>query len=123
MWIHRLGSICWNEWGRLSHFAQPVSYGCRAVRIVDGLQQGKRQRHHLLDPRTGEPAQTDLWSVTVVADRCEQVEVAAKVAFVLGSKEGVTFLRDRQLAGLLIRVDGTWEATDAWPVQLMVEQV
>jgi FAD:protein FMN transferase len=86
-------------------------------------QQGKRQRHHLLDPRTGEPAQTDLWSVTVVADRCEQVEVAAKVAFILGSKEGATFLRDRQLAGLLICQDGTWEATEAWPVQLMVEQV
>ena len=86
-------------------------------------QQGKRQRHHLLDPRTGEPAQTDLWSVTVVADRCEQVEVAAKVAFVLGSKEGATFLRDRELAGLLIHEDGRWEATDAWPVHLMVEQV
>lgn len=86
-------------------------------------QQGKRQRHHLLDPRTGEPAQTDLWSVTVVADHCEQVEIAAKVAFILGSKEGATFLRDRQLAGLLICVDGTWEATDAWPVHLMMEQV
>lgn len=85
-------------------------------------QQGERQRHHLLDPRTGEPAQTDLWSVTVVADLCEQVEVAAKVAFILGSKEGATFLRDRQLAGLLIHVDGSWEATDAWPVHLMVEQ-
>ena len=85
-------------------------------------QQGKHQRHHLLDPRTGEPAQTDLWSVTVVADRCEQVEVAAKVAFVLGSKEGATFLRDRQLAGLLVHVDGRWETTDAWPVHLMVEQ-
>ena len=86
-------------------------------------QQGKHQRHHLLDPRTGEPAQTDLWSVTVVADHCEQVEVAAKVAFVLGSKEGATFLRDRQLAGLLIHRDGTWEATADWPVHLMVEQV
>ena len=25
-------------------------------------------------------------------------------------------------AGLLVHVDGRWEATDAWPVHLMVEQ-
>jgi len=30
--------------------------------------QGQTLRHHLLDPRTGLPAQSDLWSVTVVAD-------------------------------------------------------
>jgi thiamine biosynthesis lipoprotein len=40
--------------------------------------QGQTLRHHLLDPRTGLPAQSDLWSVTVIADRCEQAEVAAK---------------------------------------------
>lgn len=85
-------------------------------------QQGKQQHHHLLDPRTGASAQTDLWSVTVVADHCEQVEIAAKVAFVLGSKEGKAFLSDHGLAGLLIHVDGRWEATDGWPVHLMVEQ-
>ncbi len=85
-------------------------------------QQGGQQRHHLLDSRTGEPALTDLWSVTVVADRCEQVEVAAKVAFVLGSKEGAAFLQAHRLAGLLIHTDGTWETTDGWPAQLMVEQ-
>src|SRR6266566_9263481 len=50
--------------------------------------QGNTLRHHILDPRTGLPAQSDLWSVTVVADRCEQAEVAAKVAFILGSKSG-----------------------------------
>ena len=85
-------------------------------------RQGKHQRHHLLDPRTGESAHSDLWSVTVVADHCEQVEVAAKVAFVLGSKEGAAFLRDHRLAGLLIHTDGTWEATEGWPAHLMMEQ-
>ena len=78
-------------------------------------------RHHLLDPRTGLPAQSDLWSVTVVADRCEQAEVVAKVAFILGSRPGADFLRKHRIAGLLVREDGTWETVEPWPTHLMEE--
>ncbi len=81
--------------------------------------QGQTLRHHLLDPRTGLPAQSDLWSVTVVADRCEQAEVVAKAAFILGSKQGADFLRRHRIAGLLVHEDGTWETVEPWPVHLM----
>ncbi len=110
--------------GKGTFWSMPLRRGAMATSGIARRhwQQGKQQRHHLLDPRTGEPAQTDLWSVTVVADRCEQVEIAAKVAFILGSQEGKAFLSEHGLAGLLVQVDGAWEATDAWPVQLMVEQ-
>ncbi|HZO71003.1 MAG TPA: FAD:protein FMN transferase [Ktedonobacteraceae bacterium] len=81
--------------------------------------QGSTHRHHLLDPRTGLPAQSGLWSVTVTADRCEQAEVAAKVAFILGAQEGSGFLRKHQIAGLLVYEDGTWEGVEPWPVYLM----
>jgi thiamine biosynthesis lipoprotein len=83
--------------------------------------QGNTLRHHILDPRTGLPAQSDLWSVTVVADRCEQAEVAAKVAFILGSRPGADFLRRHRIAGLLVHEDGTWEAVEPWPIDLMEE--
>ncbi len=83
--------------------------------------QGNTLRHHILDPRTGLPAQSDLRSVTVVADRCEQAEVAAKVAFILGSRFGADFLRRHRIAGLLAHEDGTWEAVEPWPMHLMEE--
>ncbi len=83
--------------------------------------QGNTLRHHILDPRTGLPAQSDLWSVTVVADRCEQAEVAAKVAFILGSRSGADFLRRHRIAGLLVHKDGTWETVEPWPIHLMEE--
>jgi thiamine biosynthesis lipoprotein len=83
--------------------------------------QGKTLRHHILDPRTGLPAQSDLWSVTVVADRCEQAEVAAKVAFILGSGPGADFLRNHRIAGLLVHEDGMWETVEPWPAHLMEE--
>jgi thiamine biosynthesis lipoprotein len=84
-------------------------------------QQGIKRRHHLLDPRTGLPVQSDLWSVTVVTDRCEQGEVAAKVAFILGSRQGADFLRRHKIAGLLVRKDDSWETVEPWPVHIMEE--
>ena len=63
-------------------------------------------RHHLLDPRTGMPAETGLVQVTVVAASCAQAEVAAKASLLLGPDRGSEFLRDRRLAGVLIDING-----------------
>ncbi len=68
------------------------------------LQHG-RPRHHLVDPRSGEPARTDLRAATVVAATCRQAEVAATVAMLLGSVAAEPFLRERGLTGILLTDD------------------
>ncbi len=110
--------------GRVRFWTIPLRQGAVATSGIAHRhwRQGQTLRHHLLDPRTGLPAQSDLWSVTVVADRCEQAEVAAKVAFILGSQQGADFLRRHRIAGLLVREDGTWETVEPWPVELMEEE-
>jgi FAD:protein FMN transferase len=45
------------------------------------------QRHHLIDPRTGEPAITDWLSLTVIAAHACEAEVFAKALFIGGPKE------------------------------------
>lgn len=85
-------------------------------------KQGSQRRHHLLDPRTGLPADNGLWSVTVVAARCEQAEVAAKVAFLLGREQGSQFLCRHGLAGLLIQEDGIWTTAGSWPRGAMLQE-
>jgi len=109
--------------GRDRHWSIPLSRGAVATSGIARRhwKQGNTLRHHLLDPRTGLPAQSDLWSVTVVTDRCEQGEVAAKVAFILGSQEGAAFLLKHHIAGLLVLEDGSWISVDPWPVELMQE--
>jgi len=109
--------------GREQFWTIPLHHGAVATSGIAHRHwwQGNTLRHHLLDPGTGLPAQSDLWSVTVVADRCEQTEVAAKVAFILGSRSGADFLRRHRIAGLLVREDGTWETVEPWPAQLMEE--
>lgn len=78
-------------------------------------RQGAFVRKHILDPRTGMPAETGLWSVTVAAERCTQAEAAAKAAFILGPREGARFLDERKLAGLFALEDGSWQTAGDWP--------
>ena len=49
--------------------------------------QGERARHHLIDPRTGEPAETDWLIVTVFAPHADMAEVFAKALLIAGSRE------------------------------------
>lgn len=84
-------------------------------------QQGTQMRHHLIDPRTGESAQSGLWSVTVAAARCEQAEVGAKVAFLLGARAGEAFIMQHSLTGLLVSEDGSWTTAGSWPTGIMKE--
>lgn len=70
-------------------------------------RQGAVERHHIIDPRTGAPAETDLLSVTVAAPSVAEAEIAAKAALILGSAAGLSWLQARPwLAGLLVRDDG-----------------
>ena len=70
-------------------------------------QRGGRWYHHIIDPRTGHPAITDVVSATIVAPTTSQAEVAAKVALILGSDDGLAWLEARsELAGLLVLEDG-----------------
>lgn len=63
--------------------------------------------HHLIDPRTGAPAKTDLISVTVIAPRLPDAEIYAKVALILGEKKGMAYLLAQpNVAALLVTNTG-----------------
>ncbi len=77
-------------------------------------RRGGVRLHHLIDPRTGLPVENGVWSVSVAASRCEQAEVAAKAAFVLGPEAGGRFLDANGLAGLFILEDGREIEVGPW---------
>ncbi|HEX7620222.1 MAG TPA: FAD:protein FMN transferase [Anaerolineales bacterium] len=56
-------------------------------------KQGDLQRHHLIDPRTGEPALTDWLSVTVIASHAYEAEVFAKALLIGGPHESEEIAR------------------------------
>lgn len=71
-------------------------------------------RHHLIDPRTGLPAEGPVRSVSVAAPTCAQAEVAAKAAFLLGPDAGSRFLGQRALPGLFLLSDGSEYRAGPW---------
>lgn len=70
--------------------------------------QGGQVRHHLIDPRTGEPAQTDWLSVTVIAPQITTAEVYAKALLIGGEGQAEELAAQHpELAYFVIRFDGT----------------
>ncbi len=70
-------------------------------------QQEGEWRHHIIDPRTGSPANTDVLAATVVAPTACTAEIGAKVCMLLGSAEGLEWLETQpSLAGLLALENG-----------------
>jgi thiamine biosynthesis lipoprotein len=51
--------------------------------------------HHLIDPRTGLPAVSDLSEVSVHAPTATDAEIFAKVALLLGSRDAPAWLGPR----------------------------
>ena len=63
--------------------------------------------HHLIDPRTGMPAKTDLAEVSVVTDTGLRGEVYAKTAILLGAAAGSAFLDARGVHYAAVPAVGT----------------
>ncbi len=70
-------------------------------------QRGGVMQHHIIDPRTRRPAQTDLLTVTVVAPTATQADLHASVALLLGANHGWRYLTAQcDAEGLLVCADG-----------------
>jgi thiamine biosynthesis lipoprotein len=70
-------------------------------------QQNGRAAHHLIDPATGQPADTDGLTVTILADDAAQTEAWATATLVAGSNAGMDALLDADLAGLMVLKNGS----------------
>jgi FAD:protein FMN transferase len=87
----------------------PVGFGSTTVLLKDlgaatsgtgGRRWGERL-HHLIDPRTGVPSDTDLTTVSVLAPTGAEAEVLAKTGLLLGRAAGARFLDERSLGSYL----------------------
>lgn len=86
---------------QLTNHALATSGNYRNLVEVDG-----RKVHHTMDPRTGEPAVTDVASVSVVAPTCREADSLATAVMVLGATEGLALLERRSDVEGLVLVSG-----------------
>jgi thiamine biosynthesis lipoprotein len=67
---------------------------------------GAETRHHLIDPRTGEPSDSDLLRVTVAAPTAVEAEVLAKAFFLAGEHAAAAEADALGVPALLVTADG-----------------
>ena len=84
-------------------------------------QRNGQTMHHLIDPRTGQPSDSDLHTVTVLADTAEEAEVSAKTVLMLGTQAGAGWLKRQDLRGLLIDRRGREHSVGTLPIYTMLE--
>jgi FAD:protein FMN transferase len=64
-------------------------------------------QHHIIDPFTDQPAESDLLTVTVIAPNAMEAEAAAKAIFILGGRLGLEWVEAHpNFAALLIFDNG-----------------
>ena len=64
-------------------------------------------QHHIIDPYTGQPAETNVMTATIVAPTVMEAEAAAKAVVILGGEEGLKWIEaDPALAGIVVLENG-----------------
>jgi thiamine biosynthesis lipoprotein len=76
--------------------------------------RANRPVHHIIDPRSGSPAQSDVATATVIAADAAYAEAGAKVAVILGVHEGLTWLSARGLPALIVDHAGHVHTNEYW---------
>ena len=77
-------------------------------------RSGDAELHHIVDPRTGRPADTPWRTVTVAAASCVDANVASTAAVVLG-ETAPSWLAERRLPARLVARDGRTVRVAAGP--------
>jgi thiamine biosynthesis lipoprotein len=76
--------------------------------------------HHVIDPRTGAPSETDLASATVVSATVAAAEVTAKQLLLLGRSSARSFAEANGVAALLVGMDTGVTVTPAMEKTVVV---
>jgi FAD:protein FMN transferase len=75
--------------------------------------RGGKVQHHLIDPRTGVPAESPWSQVTACGATCLAADVAAKAGFLLGER-GPRWLDEERIPARFLTADGEVTANETW---------
>ncbi|MDO4565108.1 MAG: FAD:protein FMN transferase [Clostridia bacterium] len=72
-----------------------------------GFYQDGVYYHHIFDPATGAPANSDLASVSIIHESSCFADAISTAVFVMGYDKGLSFLTDNGISAVLVKTDGT----------------
>ena len=65
--------------------------------VIDG-----KRRHHIIDPRTGLPAESGLLSVTLVGQCASELDALATAVFILGADAAMPILQSKGIEAVFV---------------------
>jgi len=68
--------------------------------------KNKRDYHHILNPKTGNPVDNSLASITLIGKHATDLDAITTAVYVLGIEAGSTLLNDRKLEGIFVLKTG-----------------
>ncbi len=96
-----------NAWDKDKNTGKIITQGISGVATsgvtVHRGKTGKQTWHHLIDPTTLKPAETDVLLATVYDKSILRADVLASCAVILGSQAGLKFLRKQGVRGAVIQ--------------------
>ena len=110
----------------LPGYAEPKMLALRNCAIATSgidkrtwTQHGGVRAHHIIDPRTGVPSQSDIVRASVIAPTLLEADVAARTLVILGTQQGMDWLASQANHACLVHcADGTTLTDDRWHAYL-----
>ena len=78
---------------------------------------GSRRVHHIIDPRTGQPANKST-GVSVVSENCTFADALSTGVFVLGPEKGKKILSSTEATGVMVGPQGNISTSENWNYSL-----
>ena len=108
----------------LGYIAFPSGTGKMCISTSGGYEKyiekdGKRY-HHIIDPRTLKPADSDLVSVTAVCENGLYSDGLSTACFILGEEKALKLLKKFGAEAVLIREDGSIYVTEGLRAQVVI---
>lgn len=90
--------------------ARRFAVATSSITVRKGVHNG-RAWHHIIDPRTNEPAQAVTATASVCTDRLLEADVFASCAIIFDAEAAIGFARAKAVRGLLLQgIDGSLTA-------------
>lgn len=90
---------------------------CSRAAVTSGTYEqsaviGEKTVHHIIDPKTGYPAKTELRSVTLIGENAEELDALSTAVLIKGIANSMDILRAGNIEAVFVTNDGMIYATE-----------